>query len=140
MKDNKVFLDSNIIIYLHSGYESYKRELVENIVKQEVNFVISTQVIVEFSNVMTKKFKVCFEDLKKPVGELLSQFNLCIIQQSTLEYALEIANRYKYSYVDSLIIATAIEDECNFLFSEDMHNGQSIEGLKIVNPFLEIKM
>ena len=51
--------------------------------------------------------------------------------------ALKIASKYKYSFPDSLIIATAIEYNCNVLFSEDMHHNQIIENtLKIINPFL----
>ena len=47
-----------------------------------------------------------------------------------------IRSKYKYSYYDSLIIATALESKCKILYSEDMHHGQIIENsLKIINPF-----
>jgi predicted nucleic acid-binding protein len=48
-----------------------------------------------------------------------------------------IAEKYRYSFYDSLIISAALSSGCKILFSEDLHHGQLIEGkLKIVNPFL----
>jgi len=44
--------------------------------------------------------------------------------------------KYKYSYWDSLILASALENSCSILYSEDMQHGQVIEdSLKIINPF-----
>ena len=44
--------------------------------------------------------------------------------------------QYKFSYWDSLIIASALENECDTLYTEDMQDGLIIEGkLTIVNPF-----
>jgi predicted nucleic acid-binding protein len=51
--------------------------------------------------------------------------------------ACQIAEKYHFSFYDSLIIAASLECDCNILYSEDMHHGQIIENkLKIVNPFL----
>jgi predicted nucleic acid-binding protein len=45
---------------------------------------------------------------------------------------------YRYSYGDSLIIASALEHGCTKLISEDMQNGQFIEDrLSISNPFVD---
>ncbi|APB35038.1 Putative nucleic-acid-binding protein, contains pilt domain [Gloeomargarita lithophora Alchichica-D10] len=50
---------------------------------------------------------------------------------------MEINIRYGYSYWDSLIIATALQSNCNILYSEDMQHDQLIEGkLRIINPLL----
>ncbi|MDZ7728612.1 MAG: PIN domain-containing protein [Dehalococcoidia bacterium] len=49
--------------------------------------------------------------------------------------ALELQDRYRYSFYDSLIIAAALEAGCTRLLSEDLHDGQDIEGLRIENPF-----
>ena len=43
----------------------------------------------------------------------------------------------KVSFWDSLIVASAIENQCSILYTEDMQNGQIIEDrLKIVNPIM----
>jgi predicted nucleic acid-binding protein len=44
----------------------------------------------------------------------------------------------KYSYWDSLIIASALKNNCSICYSEDMQHGQLIEDrLKVINPFKE---
>ena len=51
--------------------------------------------------------------------------------------ALRIHNEYKYSYYDSLMIASALESGCLYLFSEDMADGQVINSrVTIRNVFL----
>ena len=53
----------------------------------------------------------------------------------THESALRIAERHGYHIFDSLIIAAALEASCSTLYSEEMRDGQVIEGLTIRNPF-----
>jgi len=44
--------------------------------------------------------------------------------------------KYQYRYWDSLVIATALLNGCDILYSEDLHEGQLIEDkLTIINPF-----
>jgi predicted nucleic acid-binding protein len=50
--------------------------------------------------------------------------------------ALTIHEKYGYSYYDSLMVASALKQECQYLFSEDMSDGQVIErSLTIKNIF-----
>jgi predicted nucleic acid-binding protein len=42
---------------------------------------------------------------------------------------------HKFSYWDSLIIATAINAGAEILYSEDLQHGRTINNLKIINPF-----
>jgi predicted nucleic acid-binding protein len=50
--------------------------------------------------------------------------------------ALAIAERYSYRIYDALIVASALEARCAILYSEDMQDGQVIDGrLTIRNPF-----
>ena len=41
----------------------------------------------------------------------------------------------KYHIYDAPVIAAALEASCSTLYSEDMHDGQVIDGLTIRNPF-----
>jgi hypothetical protein len=50
--------------------------------------------------------------------------------------ACQIAEKYQFSFYDSLIIASALKCDCYTLYSEDLQHGQIIEDkLKIINPF-----
>jgi predicted nucleic acid-binding protein len=61
---------------------------------------------------------------------------MAYIYEGTIERALNVHEKYGYSYYDSLIIASALERACQYLLSEDMSDGQVIEGkLTIKNIF-----
>jgi predicted nucleic acid-binding protein len=52
--------------------------------------------------------------------------------------ALDLQTRYHYGFYDSLIIAAALDAGCTRLYSEDLQDGQQIEGLTIRDPFSEL--
>ena len=63
--------------------------------------------------------------------------NLHTNTQITIIKACEIAERYRFSFYDSMIITAALESNCEILYSEDMQHNQTIDDtLKIINPFL----
>lgn len=132
MKD-KIFLDSNILIY---SIDYLKSKLIETIFNSESEIFISTQVINEFINVCFKKNLLNFKNILEVSKKFISSFNFTQITDNTIFRALDIKNKYKYSYYDSLIISSALENNCNILLSEDLHHSQKIETtLKVVNPF-----
>ena len=59
------------------------------------------------------------------------------VQPSAALYTrtLDVQQRYRFSFYDSLIVAAALEAGCARLLSEDLQHGQLIEGLTIENPF-----
>ncbi len=59
------------------------------------------------------------------------------IDASKVLQAIELNIRYGYSYWDSLIIATALQRDCDILYSEDMQHDQLVESkLRIINPLI----
>ena len=99
------------------------------------NVIISNQVVNELINVLFKKFKVPAEDIENAILEIDNVVGIVYFTLTTQIKAVKIKEKYKLQYYDALIIATAIENGCNTLFTEDMQNGQMIESMKIVNPF-----
>jgi predicted nucleic acid-binding protein/bifunctional DNA-binding transcriptional regulator/antitoxin component of YhaV-PrlF toxin-antitoxin module len=99
---------------------------------------ISVQVLNEFANVARHK-------LRKPWPEVAEALDgiraLCApplpITLATHEAALGIAARLGYRFYDSLIVASALEAGCATLYSEDMRDGQVVEGASspFANPF-----
>jgi len=45
-------------------------------------------------------------------------------------------DRFQLSFWDSLILAAAISSACNFLLTEDLQSGQELDGVTVLNPFL----
>jgi len=67
---------------------------------------------------------------------MLQNNNVYINTEDTILQACLIADRYNFSFYDSLIIAAAISSNSLILYSEDMSNGIIIDNkIRIVNPF-----
>ncbi len=135
MRD-KSFLDTNVLIYCYTFSEPEKRSLARTVANKP-NTIISVQVVKEFVNVLNKKFKKDWPSIQTTIEELDNNFNIKINTANSVSYACYIADRYGFSFYDSLIVAAAIESDCTILYSEDMQHGQIIEKtLVIQNPFL----
>ena len=134
MSAAKPFLDSNVLIYLYSADEPEKREVAVSLCSSPA--VISTQVLNEVANVLTLKFDLAPDDVLRKIDEITDRTEVSIVGLSTIRQALQLKQSYRYSYFDSLMLASAIENECDTLYSEDFQDGQTIEGhLQIANPF-----
>lgn len=137
MGDKKIFLDTNILIYTYSNSEIEKKVKVMNMLKNEM-ICISTQVINEFIWVMNRKFKIDIISLRFIVNNLFDLFEVAYVKKTTVDKAIDIVQRDRFSYWDSLMLSSGLESGCDLLYSEDMQNRQVIENrLMIVNPFIE---
>ncbi len=136
MKD-KSFLDTNIIIYAFSEDEPHKQLVALSLIDGiDDTVIISKQVINELANILFKKFKLSSNQVEDALLELDSLINIVGFDISTQIKAIRIKDKYNLQYYDSLIIATALENKCTLLYSEDMHHDLLIENrLRIVNPF-----
>jgi predicted nucleic acid-binding protein len=130
MNDSRAFFDTNAIVYLYSSDEPEKQKKAF-LALQSYDCVISRQVINEFCNVNIKKKKLPVAQLKSVLRNIKSLFRLIPVEDETVLYAIAIHERYGYSFYDSLIIAS----NCKYLFTEDLQDGQIIDGLIIINIF-----
>ena len=135
MRD-RVFLDTNIIIYLYSEDEDDKRDTAYKIVN-ETDCVTSIQAMNEASNVWLRKHSLSKDVISRYLDEIeLVCDDVLLVKRKTINQALELRERYGYSFYDCLMLTSALEAGCNIILTEDMNNGQIIDGiLKILNPF-----
>jgi predicted nucleic acid-binding protein len=140
MKD-KVFIDTNILIYAHDLDAGEKHILANSLIKKiwrEENGVISTQVLQEFYVTLTRKI---LNPLPRPKARaVLSNYfawQVVLNDPATVLVATEIEERHSLSFWDSLIIAAASQSKAEKILTEDLQSGQLIEGILIENPFLQ---
>ncbi|KAA3611303.1 MAG: PIN domain-containing protein [Calditrichaeota bacterium] len=140
MKD-KAFLDTNIIVYSFDKNNTDKKEIAINLISNSLkneSGCISFQVVQEFLNVALRRFNPAFsiEQSQQYLSVVLDP--LCEIYPSFDLYrnTLEIKERWKYSFYDSLIITAALYSNCKILYSEDLQHEQKIQDLQILNPFI----
>lgn len=131
----KIFLDTNVVVYLYSGDEPEKRAVTLAFIEQG-NPVVSTQVLSELANTLIRKFGLPFDVVAQAVVEVRDACTVVPVMPDTITQALALAQKYRYSYYDSLILATALSAGCETIATEDMQHGQVIEDvLTIRNPF-----
>jgi len=137
MKDAKAFLDTNLFVYLYSNTDVFRKEQVILTINQYERFV-NTQVLNEFCNVCIRKLKLPITSVRSAIMEIKGTCNLAIVDDKTVIIALGFHEKYKYSFYDSLMLASALECGCQYLLTEDLADGQKIEGgLTIKNIFIE---
>lgn len=133
MSDAESFFDTSVLLYLLSA-ETDKADRAEQLLGQPG--VISVQVLNEFTAVAIRKLRLSFAEVREVLGTVRT---LCVTHPLTVEHhdrATEVAERYGFSFYDSVIVASALLAGCKTLYSEDLQHRQVIEKqLTVVNPF-----
>jgi predicted nucleic acid-binding protein len=140
---DKAFVDTNILIYAYDVDAGAKHATAADVLRRlwhDGYGVLSTQVLQEFYVNATAK-------IPKPItpGEaraVISRYLAWPVEANTADAVIrasEIQERHRLSFWDALIIVAAVKAGAVTLLSEDLNHGQVIEGVKIVNPFLEEK-
>ena len=133
--NDKAFFDTNVLVYI-VGQKDERTAPAEALVAG--GGVVSVQVLNELVSVSRRKLGMSWEE----VGEALAAIRtLCpspvLLTIETHEAALRIAAQYGHHIDDALVAAAALEAECSTLYSEDLQDGQVIDGrLTARNPFI----
>jgi predicted nucleic acid-binding protein len=129
----RCFLDTNILLYLLSK-DVEKKNIAKKLLKE--NHAISIQVLNEFSNVSLRRFKLSVSETKEIIDKISQSCKVYPYNKETILTALDLKERYRYQFYDSLILATALENGCDIVYSEDMQHNHILENrLTIINPF-----
>ncbi len=140
MKDD-IFFDTNVIVYLFDKSEDRKHRIAKTLFHEglrKYNSFISVQVINEFIVIASQKIKkpLSLSEVKKRVEFLSNTLSIRPLGFETCISAIDLKNKYNLSYWDSLIAASALDNDCKVLYTEDMQDGLVInERLTINNPF-----
>ena len=130
---SKKFFDTNVLLYLLSA-DSVKAHRAEELVAR--GGWVSVQVLNEFASVASRKLRMPLSEIREFLEPIRS---ICTVEPVTVETharGLDVAERCSLSIYDSMIVAAALLTRCNTLYSEDLQDGQRIDGLLIRNPFL----
>jgi len=131
------FIDSNIWIYaLTIQDDPTKTEQAHKLISAQTNIAVSTQVINEVCVNLLKKASFTEAELRDIADDFFVQYNVIEIGQNIIRKASLLREQHHLSFWDGLIVASALASSATVLYSEDMHDGLTIEGLTIVNPFL----
>ena len=142
MSDQLCFIDSNVWLYLlmvdpssTEAKELRKRSLAINLINN-VNGVVSTQVINEVCSVLCRKVSFSEEQIKRVIQSFYNRVLVIKLDYDILMNASDLRTRYNFSFWDGLIVSSALSVNTEILYSEDMQDNLVIDQrLTIVNPF-----
>lgn len=136
----KTFVDSNIFLYAFDVTEGYKHAICNQKLLDlwdSGTGVISTQVMQEFYNNVTKKIpqRLTYAQARAEL-KFYETWEVVQVDPVLIRAASEIQEQNVLSFWDSLIVAAAQRANAEILLSEDMNHGQVIGGVEIHNPLL----
>jgi predicted nucleic acid-binding protein len=132
-----VFVDTNVLIYALDTADpkknqralSWRSELWRSGAGR-----ISFQVLQEFYVKVTQKWPAARDDARAEIRDLLA-WQPVRVDSALLEGGWRIQDRYRISFWDSLIVAAAKSSSCSYLLTEDLQDGQDLDGVRVLNPF-----
>ena len=130
---SKPFIDSNIVLYLLSG-DATKADQAQAILT--AGAVISVQVLNEVTSVCQRKLKMPWPEIDAVLLAVKAACTVVPLTVASHEKAIEIAKRYRLSFYDANIVASALLCGADVLLSQDMHSGLLVDALVIRNPFI----
>jgi predicted nucleic acid-binding protein len=128
------FLDSNILIYAYSDdVRSTSAQLL-----CERPHTLSVQSLNEFANIARRKLHFDWDIITAALIDVVTLADRMVPLTFELhEQGVVVARRYRLQVYDAMIVAAALQADCEILYSEDMHHGLVIEErLTIRNPFV----
>lgn len=141
MKDGKVFIDTNILVYAYDISAGEKHIKAVEIMKDLWNTsrgIISTQVLQEFFVSVTRKIpKPLDVTVAKEIVKDILKWKTVIVDGELILQSFDIHKESEYSYWDSAIIAAATTGGAKILLSDDLSDKHVIKGVEIRNPFKE---
>lgn len=128
------FLDTNVLVYALT-HDVPRAEVAEALLA--AGGVVSVQVLNEFASTARRKLAMTWEEIAEASTAIRA---LCpsplTMTANTHVDALRIAQRYGLHFYDALVVASALAADCDTLYTEDLQDGQVIDGrLTIRNPF-----
>ena len=129
---SRIFLDSNIILYLLSA-DHHKADTAQSLLSQSP--CISVQVLNEVTSVCLRKLKMNWAEIHDLLAVVKATCQIEPLTTATHAQAVQIAQTYQVSFYDAHILSAAKAAGAHTLMTQGMHNGQTLLGIQIQNPF-----
>jgi predicted nucleic acid-binding protein len=133
MSANEVFFDTNVLLYMLSG-DPAKADRAEALIG--ASGVISVQVLNEFASVASRRLGLQFTEIREILSAVRAACAVEPLSVLTHDLACDLAERFRLSFYDAVIVAAAILAKSKIVYSEDMQHGQTIDSVQIRSPFI----
>ncbi len=136
-----VFVDANVLIYrLDSGAPEKQRladDWLTTLWKLRAGR-LSQQVLNEVYHCATRKLWPGLDREKaQSIVRMYAAWKPLPVDARLVERGFRIERKFGFSFWDSLIVAAAQTAQCRFLLTEDLQHGQDLDGVTVMNPFID---
>jgi predicted nucleic acid-binding protein len=135
----KVFVDTNVLLYAHDLDAEEKRAIAEHVVRQlwiDRSGVLSTHVLYElYLKITTAIATPVSTHEARDLVNAYRVWPVMTIELKDILAASSASERYRLSFRDGMIVAAALKARADIVLSEALPAGDGIGGLEIRNPF-----
>jgi predicted nucleic acid-binding protein len=137
MKDRRITLDTNILVYAMDCDAGARHDLALEIVNRSIasDCVLTLQSLCEFYASVTGKGKMPQEEAEEQIHDWLDLFPVVSATPKSLSRALKAVREHSFSFWDAMLWAVACEAGVTLLLSEDFQHTRELEGVRFCNPF-----
>ena len=133
-----VFFDTNVLVYCTDTNAPQKQAAARALVSQASTIgdaVVSTQVLIELFNVLTRKQRMPPSHAK---GLVLAYAGWTVVQSDValVTAAIDKSMHHQLSIWDAMVVEAAMCCGAQTLYTEDLTHGQRFGTVTVVNPFL----
>jgi predicted nucleic acid-binding protein len=134
-----VFFDTNVLVYCTDTSTPLKQAVARDLVLQAshaAEAVLSTQVLIELFNVVTRKQRMPPENAQALV-QAYARWPVIQSDASLVTMAIEKSIQHQLSIWDAMVLEAALRSGAETLYTEDLQHGQRFGTLTVINPFLQ---
>ena len=135
-----ILLDTNVLVYAFDLRQPALQQKARTIlfqVEETASGCLSVQCLSEFFRVATAKMHLPADEMFKQIDYWQSAFPVFSLTPPIVLEAARGVRDYQLSYYDAQIWASARLNQVSVIFSEDFQDGQTLEGIRFVNPFAD---
>lgn len=129
----RAFLDTNVLVYADDVGAGDRRERAMACLERHLrdrSAVFSTQVLQEYFVVATRKLGLSPARARRKV-ELLATQDVVTLETDAVLAAIDLHRLHALSFWDALIVQAAATARCKTLITEDLQEGQVLQGVRI---------
>lgn len=133
-----VFLDTNLLAYQFDDRFPEKQELARQVlIGHAADAVVSTQVLIELHAVLTRKLGRTRGEAARVLDAI--ELDVVATDADLVREAAATAAAHELSIFDAMIVEAAARAGCEELWTEDLAGGSILRGVRIVNPFVQLR-
>jgi len=133
------FVDTNVLPNAYDPGAGTRHDMARALISRlgrRREGAISVQVLQEFYVNVVRKVAVPMTPSDARVRiEALARWPVHYPKPQDVTAAADLADQYRLSFWDAMIVRSASEMGCRTLWTEDLNSGQTIAGVTIIDPF-----